>query len=126
MWWLHVIRQWALADRVRTSAKDGKLLRLRVGACVRVGGVPGQVTARAVDDQPKSQDVDRADAGAPANVEYTCRTATGSFRLRVRPTTAGVSPSPVVRAWVQPVGPDGIPPDCSEEEIHIGDVEVFG
>ena len=80
MTWLCRLRLWAGGDRIRASPLDGKLLRLNVGACVRVGELLGQVTARA-DRAPTECD--------GAEVNYTCRTATGHFTLRVRATAAG-------------------------------------
>jgi hypothetical protein len=123
--WLHVICQWAWSDRIRTFQREGKLLRLRVGACVRVRGRAAQVTAIAVTHKPSTHNnTSGADSLPLANVEYTCRSAAGGFRLRVRPACA--SPS-TVRVWIQPLAVDASAAGClDEEELDVADVEVFG
>ena len=79
--WLRHLRTWARSDRIRASPLDGKLLRLRPGACVRVDGVDACVVARHVAASPDRVPV--------AEVMYICQTATTSFDLRVRPAADG-------------------------------------
>lgn len=73
MRWLDVLRRWMWSDRIRASPREGKLLRLPVGACVRIGGTVAEVAARTVVE---------GDAGA-REVCYACRSATGDFQLYV-------------------------------------------
>src|SRR3954470_8214278 len=116
MLWLHVLRRWASADRIRRSPAEGKLLRLRVGACLRVRGLAARVTERVVRDEPTDQNVDGGSSGLAA-VEYVCVTVTGGFRLRLRPTADGQT-----RAWMTPPADEA----AHEEEAVVEDIEVFG
>lgn len=81
MIWLQSLRWWARSDRIRTSPRDGKLLRLRIGACVRVGKTFAQVTDRTVYETDHT--------GNPRGLDYTCHTTTGEFHLGVFATAAG-------------------------------------
>jgi hypothetical protein len=41
-----LLQLWVFGDRIRASPREGKLLRLHVGACVRVDGRSYKVTRR--------------------------------------------------------------------------------
>ena len=73
MRWLDTLRRWWLSDRIRASPRDGKLLRIPVGACVRIGDTVARVTGRTIGENG---------AGA-CEVTYVCRSATADFRLCV-------------------------------------------
>jgi hypothetical protein len=90
--WLNRLRLWARSDRIRASPREGRLLRLRPGACVRVGDAcAARVIAREVRECPGD--------GAAAEVRYTCQTATSEFHLHV---CAGETGS--LNVWLEPGG----------------------
>lgn len=79
----HLFTAWAFRDRIRVSPREGKLLRLPVGACLRVGGILYRVTARQrlVSDAGSVTYVCR---GVGDRMTLTAATAAdGSLRLRM-------------------------------------------
>ena len=73
MRWLDTLRRWWFSDRIRASPRDGKLLRIPVGACVRIGDTVARVTGQTIDENG---------AGA-REVTYACRSGTADFQLCV-------------------------------------------
>ena len=71
---------WATGDRVRTSPRDGRLLRLPVGACVQVGETVAQVIAREL--------VAGTGRSAP-EVRYTCQSVDSTLHLTAVLNSAG-------------------------------------
>lgn len=108
MWWAEALWRWAWSDRIRTSPRDGKLLRLPVGACVRVRDTVARVTGRTLYEGSG------AGGSGTCELDYTCRTAADEFRLCVRPASAGSG----VRVWVRR--------DGRAHEVAVHDVEAFG
>src|SRR5689334_9602818 len=74
MRWLEALRAWAMSDRIRASPRDGKLLRLPVGACVRIGDTVTRVTGRTV---VVGGGEDRAE------ITYRCQSAIDDFEMLV-------------------------------------------
>ena len=103
-WWLEAVRRWALSDRIRASPREDKLLRLPVGACVRIGDTVAQVTARIPGDS----------ASDGCEVAYTCRSAAAEFHLCVSLR----SEAPIVRVRVRQ--------DGWTREVAVHEVETFG
>ena len=106
--WLRQLRAWAFGDRVRASPREGRLLRIPVGGCVRVAGTVAQVVSR----EPIDSGEGTGGSGEPG-VTYTCRGVAGDLRL-----AATLVPSGAVRVWL--LGP--APPRPLRED----EVEVFG
>src|SRR5690349_17484309 len=112
---LRALRRWAMSDRVRASPREGKLLRLEEGVCVRIRGVSAQVTGRTVNHRATSSS-SFGNVGGAAEVEYTCRTVTGAIRLHVRTDVEGSDLRVSIR------GLDGV----GEAEVRPDDIEIFG
>jgi hypothetical protein len=77
MSWLSRLRLWAAGDRIRISPREGRLLRVPVGACIRAGGCLGRVTRREV----------RCSDGRVTIVAYTCQGVAEEFQLRASLTS---------------------------------------
>lgn len=103
MKWLTTLWMWTRSDPIRSSPRNGKLLRLRPGACFKVGETFAQVIARDVADGEDS-------AG---EVEYTCRAAAAEFRLRLRATAAGLTAVTMTTS------------DGASHRLDAADVEAF-
>ena len=68
-----LFRLWWTSDRIRVSAREGRLLRLAPGGFVRVAGEPAQVVSRQI-----------ARCADGPFVAYCCESASGALELSVR------------------------------------------
>ena len=105
MSWQELLRRWALSDRVRASPREGKLLRLRVGACVRVGETLARVTRR----------VTECSGSGGSELTYTCSSAAGDLHLCV---SLPASDTPLVRVRIRE--------DGRTRDVSVHDIETFG
>ncbi len=74
----HTIISWWRIDRIRSSPRDGELLRLSPGTIISVRSRLAEVVGRSVC---------QCDGGS--SVVYQCRTADGEAVLSVRPLGSG-------------------------------------
>lgn len=105
--WRDGLRRWAIGDRVRASPREGRLLRVAVGACVRIGDTAAEVRARVVHDGPADAWTD----GGAAAVTYVCRGSAGDLRL-----TACRRPDGQVELWLAGAGG---PARLGEDEVEV-------
>ncbi len=111
-----VLRLWAFGDRIRASPREGKLLRLDVGTCIRIGGKPYEITRR--DQSPDRQTVTYRGHGSDDELELT-------VFARI-PPDAG---PPRVLMSRKRIGTDsGSPPPGHDaaNELSADDIEIFG
>ena len=94
---LSLLRSWWRDDRIRVSARPGRLLRLAPGSALRVRGVPAIILCRRVGETP-----------AGAYVAYDCDTAGGPGELVVRHAQGRVRPS---AAWTSAGATAEVPAD---------------
>jgi hypothetical protein len=67
---LRLLQWWWIADRIRISPREGRLLRLNPGSFLLIAGEPARILER------------NAEQGC---VRYVCSTATGVCNVIVRP-----------------------------------------
>ena len=100
---VRLFTNWWQADRVRTSPREGSLLRLRVPCIIRIHGRYAQVIGRRT--------------GQTAAGPYVC------YECEIDGTPADL--------FVEPIGERGVPmlrwrEGRDERRLDAGDVEVFG
>lgn len=106
-----LLKLWAPGDRIRVSPREGKLLRLRAGACLRIGGKPFKVLRR-------------VECAADSSVTYTCRGVDGDCEITV-PQSTRHAPG-AVRIVFDPPVPER--PRHAERACYYdaADIEIFG